>query len=265
MAQITYDLIYENNEGLVMSPSYLIDKFFYGVSFCAPDGRIMTEDDIKAFIFAGQAEVERWLGIKLQRQIISESKDFVLEDWRAWGFIRSTYPIVQPFTLDGYVNTIRQVQYPPEWLSVRKTNDGKLYQKNLYLVPVGSAVANFQSIVFSGITPHLGFLNMPNIPNYWQMVYGTGFNEIPADILKVIGYLAAIPVYMFLGNGLLLLPGMNSYSISIDGLSQSKSIEAGGYTTRVNQMLAELYGANGRDGLLKQLKEYYNSFNLNVC
>lgn len=265
MGSIVYDIKFQQNDGLLVSPSFLIDNCLYGVQLCTSDGRTLSYDTMKNYILAAQAEVERYLDLKLNHEIIEERKDFYLEDWKAWGYVRCTYPINKAFALDGWVNTIRQVQYPKEWLSSRKTSDGRLFQRNLYIVPVGSAVANFQSIVFSGITPHLGFLNMAHIPNYWNITYGTGFDKMPEDIIKAIMYLAAIPMYMWLGNAILPYPGLNSYSISIDGLSQSRATDAGGYKTRIDQLKQDLYGGGGVPGLLNSLQQYYNTLNLTVC
>lgn len=257
MSETLYQLNYQVNQGLVVSPSFLIDMCFYGVKLCTVDGRSLSQQVIEQYLLAAQDEVERMLNIKLKRQIIAERKDFSIDDWRTWGFIRTTYPANSAFEMTGYVNTIQQVNYPVEWLSVRKTNDGVLYQKNIWIVPVGNATTSYQSIVFSGITPHLGFRNLDIIPNYWNIVYGTGFDKIPNDIIKAICYLAAIPIYMWLGNAI-LQPGLNSYSIGIDGLSQSKSTEAGGYTTRIKQLKDELGDlSKNSSGLLKTLREYY--------
>lgn len=257
MAEIKYKFVY-NNEGLVVSPSFLIDMCFYGINLCRADGRTLSDAVIIQYLKAAQSEIERLLGIKLQKQIIKENKDFYLDDWKSWGYIRCTYPAREVFGLDGYVNSVKQVQYPIEWVSTRKTSDGKLYQKNIFLVPVGQGVANQNSIVFSGITPHLGFLNMPNIPNYWQIIYGTGFDKVPDDIIKAICYMAAMPLYMWLGNAI-LPAGLNSQSISIDGLSQSRSIEAGGFSTKIKQLQEQLGSLDSKsNGLLANLRDYYN-------
>jgi hypothetical protein len=262
---ITYSLPYNNlNTQLPVSVSQLLQDMFYGVKMCTPTGDIITDKTIEGFIKLGQEEIERTLTLKLFKTVVDESKDFYVEDWGAWNTLQTTFPVRKAFELNGFINTVRQIQYPPEWLSTRKTSDGRFYRRNIFLVPMQGGTVNQGSVVFSGITPHMGFMKLTNIPNYWQMVYTTGFDQIPADIIKAVEYLAAIPIYMILGNAILSKAGLTSQSIGLDGLSQSKSIDAGGYTAKIKQIKDELIGTPQQPGLMNQLRDYYNGYNFTV-
>lgn len=256
---------WKTKEGLVISPSFLIQSCFYGITLCTPDGRSLSNETITFYIKAAQSTVERLLNVKLNKELIIEDLSFYTDDWKNWGNVTTTYPVVQAFEMNGYINTTQQIIYPKDWLSVRKTSDGKLYQRQIFTIPAGNATGLSQSVVFSGTSPHLWFLRMGQIPNYWRVVYGTGFDKVPDDIIQAILYLAAIPIYMWLGNAI-IQPGLSSYSIGLDGLSQSKSIEAGGFTTRIKQLQDQLGTLDPQSsGLLKTLKEYYNGMTLTVC
>ena len=86
-----------------------------------------------------------------------------------------------------------------------------------------------------------GYLN--NIANYWNIEYCTGFNNVPTDILNVIGQFAAIKIFHILGD-LIIGAGIASQSLSIDGLSQSigttSSATNAGYGARIQGYLKEL-------------------------
>lgn len=264
MPSIKYDIKLKQDEGLLFSPSFLIQNCLYGVKLCNSDGRALDNSVITTYIKAAQTEIERWLGISLTKRVIIEKEDFFINDWKNWGFIRTSFPVVKPLAINGYVNTVRQVVYPEQWLSSQKTSDGRFYKREMFIVPVSNASAQFNSVVFTGITPNIGFQFMNNVPNYWEIAYGTGFNKIPADIIKAILYLAAIPLYMWLENAILPQSGLSNYSISIDGLSQSKSV-GNIYKGKIESMLLALGDGSQKPGLLLDLKNYYNSFTLTVC
>jgi hypothetical protein len=150
------------------------------------------------------------------------------------------------------------------------------------MVPTYNSVSSQNSIVFSGIMPNLNWFASygagGQIPCYWSMEYITGFDTIPNDILHVIGMIASIQILatlsdMLMGNrqagesGAGIGWGINSKSISIDGLSQSLSSGAsnGVFNARIKlyqQQLGDL--AQRQPGELQRLIDYYNSF-IMIC
>lgn len=231
----TFKIKYRKNTGLVMSPAELLEQYFYGTPIKEQDGREMSENTIRLYIDAAQKEIEKFLNLKLKPQIIEEEKDFYWLDFRQWGFMRMTYMVRFPLDLIGFISDQEQIRYPREWLSFRKTSDGELYHRNLYLVP-GNNNVRTNAIVFSGVTPHLGFLGRHEIPNYWRVTYCTGFDKVPSDLVNFIGKLAAINIFHILGD-LIIGAGIASQSIGIDGLSQSiattSSATNAGYGARI--------------------------------
>ena len=225
-----------------MSPTEMLETYFYGIKLTAQDGKIISEEMMKFYLQAALEEVENSLDIKMIPQIISEDKDFQFNDYMAWGYMVMTYPIVEGFKLEGYINDVIQIEYPKEWLSVKQTNDKKNFSRNLHLVPTnGTATSN--SVVFSGITPHLGFFGNKQIPNYWRPQYCTGFHKLPFDLLNFIGKMASINVFHILGD-IILGAGIASQSIGIDSLSQSISTTSSatnaGYGARVTGYIADM-------------------------
>lgn len=150
------------------------------------------------------------------------------------------------------------------------------------MVPTYNSVTSQNSIIFSGVMPNLNWFASyganGQIPSYWSQEYITGFDTIPKDIINAIGMLASISFLailsdMLMGNsqsgetGSGIGWGINSKSISIDGLSQSLSSSAkdGIFKTRIQQYQQTLGDVKGqKSGELQRLIDYYNSI-LMIC
>ena len=252
MGSLVFSLPFKKNDGLIISPQELLDLFFYGIPIREPGGQSISQETIRNFIFAAQAEIEKYLNTKLVRQIVTEEKDWFRNDWVQWGYIRTTYPVVEPISLNGFLGTQLQVQYPKEWLSARKTSDGELYHRHIYLVPNSNSPTTQGSVIYQGILPNFGYFGSTLIPNYWTMSFVTGFCKVPRDLLNIVGMMAALNLFVVMGD-IILSPGVTSQSISIDGLSQNISVNSG-YSSRIKQYLESIKTT------LERLKNYYGGF-----
>lgn len=246
MPQYKLDISYSKDEGLVISPSELIDMYLTGIPLCYPDGGSISMDTIKQKIKANQKQIENILSIKMAKQKITETSDFIREDFFRWGYVKAVFPIHEPISLNGYINNVHQVSYPKEWLSVMRTNDSTKF-RNLHLIPntAGGAVMTQNAFVFSGITPHMGFFGTDFIPNYWRMEYCTGWDKVPMDLIDAVGKASAIQILAIAGD-LIFGAGIGNQSISIDGISQTYSTtkgQAGAFSGRIKQY-AEEFNSN---------------------
>jgi len=247
MPELRLKIKFNKNEGLIMSPSELLDLYLSGIPLCHPNGAKVSQSTVKQKIVAAQRQLENFLSIKLNRQEIFETQDFNRQEWMSWGFIKTVYPIMEPKILEGYINEIKQVTYPKDWLSIKNNND-KTKFRNLHLVPNtggdGATMTN-HGFAFSGITPHLGYYGSDHIPNYWRVTYCTGWKpgEIPAELLDAVGKLAAMQLLSITGD-LIFGAGIGNQSISIDGISQTYSTTKGGgkgaFAGRIEQYKNEL-------------------------
>lgn len=226
-----------------ISPDELKERYFFGIPITDPSGNLMSDEVITDLISFAVAEVEGGLEIKLSKQIIEENFSYHINDWHSWGFIPTTYPVLEVYSMVGSVGTIeKQIEFPQSWLSVKRSTEKYAAQRRVFVVPtVGSAQQD--TIVYSGITPHLGWFSMSIIPDYWKITYCTSFKEPPGDILDYIGKLAAINIFHMMGD-IILGAGIASQSIGLDGLSQSISTTSSatnaGYGARVTGYLADL-------------------------
>lgn len=247
MPQLNLSVSYSKNEGLVMSPSNLVELYLSGIPMTYPNGGKISDATIRQKLIETQKKLENLLSIKINKQICKESKDFIRNEFFSWGYIKTTYLISDPISLEGKINNVRQVQYPKGWLSIKRDND-LVGSRNMYIIPNTSADSlerDNNSLVFSGITPHMGYFGGDFIPNYWGVEYWSGWepNDVPADILSVIGKSVAVQTLAIVGD-LISGAGIGSQSVSLDGISQQYSTTKGGgkgaFSGRVQQYQEEI-------------------------
>lgn len=244
MPSKTLTLKYKINQGIAFSADELLEGFFHGISICDEDGNDLSYNVIEDKIRAAQKQMENTLSVKLTKTFIKERREFIRGDYYTWGFLRVTYPISGVSSVQGYLNNVQQIDFPNEWLSTNsEINQEDLLNRQITLVPTGSNATVNGALVYIGVTPHLGFWGYEQIPNYWDVQYCTGFEDIPFDIREFVGKLASISVFAILGD-ILLGAGIASQSLSVDGLSQSiattQSAENSAYSARVRQYAGEM-------------------------
>ena len=223
MPSLRLKIQYNKNEDLIMSPSELVENYLFGIPLCSNDGRKMSMSAIKQHIKSAQTTVENLFSIKLTKQVIEENRDFIRQEFMSWGYIRTMYPIDYIDNLEGWINDVCQITYPREWLSIKKIEAVAVY-RNIYLIPnTGSkegATMTQNSLIYNGISPHLGWFGQTYIPNYWRTRYITGWDKIPADLMDFIAKYAALNVLAIIGDVLYGI-GVTSIQMSLDGVTQN--------------------------------------------
>jgi hypothetical protein len=277
MPTLNLSIKYNVNTKVPFSAQDLKDKY---LAFLPNDfncNKFISDETIEFYIQAATEQLESILGMKISRDVITERHDYIIDDWVQWGYIKTTYPVQSPVSLSGFLGQMEQVQYPFDWISVRETSDGKTYNREFRIIPIGSgATYNNTSALFLGsFNQQLSWWRQNrNVPNYWKMKYITGFpkDKVPADILQAIGMIATIPILGIISDAYAgrrgLGFGINSKSISLDGLSQSVSSSAsekGIFAARMKQYYDALFGVNGKNGLLEVLKDAYSAIMFTVC
>ena len=252
---LNFDIVYNVNDGLIFSPSEFIDMYLYGIPLIDKQGNSIPTSLITNIIKSAQQEVENWLSVKLNKQVIFEEKDYFREDWLSWGYLRTTYPVNEVFELKGFVNSIQQMDLPKEWLSCRKSND-EIKFRQVHVIPITASTIQTSNI-YNGVVP-LGFFQNNNIPNYWKIIYISGFDTIPLDLYNFIGKLASLNIFHIMGDLILGAPGITAKSISIDGLSQSYSTQSG-FKNRIDGYLKDL--AESKD----KLYTFYKGITILSC
>lgn len=243
--KLTFSINYKVSEGLSLSPSELVSLYFFGIDLCDPNGNILSDQVLESKIKESQAMIERTLNIKLGKQIIQERTDYNREEWKSFGYVGVSYPVNKPFKLEGFLNNVKQISYPKNWLTSRKDTE-KRHFRHVFVLPngvgSGSDDDNLKS-TYSGVIPYVGILAFSHIPNYWDCVYCSGYDKIPSEIIDLIGKLAAMQIFSILGD-ILLGAGIASQSLSLDGLSESisttQSAENSAFSARIKQYATEI-------------------------
>lgn len=253
--------------GNVISAQELKDNYLFGIDI-KKDGKYLPDSVYDFQINAAKAQVEQYLSLKIDLQIITENKDFHRDDWVSYGQVKGTYFVVCPLALQGFIGTTKQVDYPIEWITARKTSDGELYSRLIHVVPNNYSTYNQSAAIYVGLVPNAGWIGgSKHTPEYWMLKYITGFKHVPADIYNAIAMLASINV-LTIGNETMASAlgalGASSKSLSIDGLSESTSLYINGTTgifgARIKQYMEQLFGKDGKSGMLKDLRDYYGNF-----
>lgn len=253
MPSLTLDIVSKIDTETVLSVDRLQSLYLYGVQVQDKSGHSIPDSTYEFFLKSAQSEIEKFLGIKLTKQIIEENLDFYLDEFKNWGYVQTCYPVLKPFQLIGFLGNVRQIEYPSGWLTSRKTSDGETFYRRIFIVPVQSSeiVTQGASILYSGVLPYTALTSFRNIPNYWTCVYCTGFEKVPQDLLDLIGKLAAINILNIAGDLVLGKSALSSISLSIDGLSQSTSSSPSAYGPRIKALKDEIATST------KRLRTYY--------
>jgi len=262
MTQINFNINYGINSDLVISPKEIRDIYLFGVNIKDQNGASLDDEAVKFYIRSAQGQLEDYLYVKFKKQVIEESLTFYSEDFLRWGFIKTTYQVVCPLLLEGWFNTTKQVTYPKGWLSVKTSNTQDDVHRQINLVPAGSSTTHSEALTISGVVPQLGYAGWKDIPNYWKVRYVTGFTKMPAELVDIVGKLAAIQLFNIAGDLILGSAGIASQSLSIDGLSQSISTTSSatnsGYGSRILMYTNELKKS------LPDIKDQYKGFSFGV-
>lgn len=260
MPEITYQFKYGKNEGLVVSPEELQVLYFYGIDTKSKDGSEISSETIKMFILAAQQEIEKYLEIRFNKKFLEHTQNYYKDDyWGGFPILQVKLPVAKPLSFIGYLNGIEQIKYPLDWVNTKKDSEGN-YSKKMHLIPTGSTTSRANAdIILTGITAYLGLTSYGQVPNYFTVQYITGYNydDLPMDLLNIVGKYASINVFTILGDIPLGSAGITGVSLGMDGLSQNitTTLSSGNhaFSARVKQYAAEI------NDTLNRLKHYYKS------
>jgi hypothetical protein len=257
--KVVYTFKYKKNTGRLFSSENIMALYLFGIDIRDQQGQQLPLSTYEYYIGVAQKYIEDRYIIKFQKQVIAESMDLWSEDYGEFKPIQTEYPHVYGFVLEGQLGHIQQITYPPEWISSRYSNQDSFF-RSIFLVPNNGA-AKTNAVIYSGMIPTMYALGHRMIPNYWRTAYVTSFkNDLPLDIIDIVGKFASIPLLNIAGDLALGLPGLASTSLSIDGLSQSLSTTASAtssaYSARVKQYIEEIKDAD------KKLKSRYKGFTM---
>lgn len=233
---------FKQDTDLVLTAAELRRRYFFGIPIVDQSGKAMLDEDLEFYIRAATEEVERHLAIKLKKQIIEEQQEYLIDQARAWMLVKTTYPIREAFELNGQIGGATRIVMPKSWLSVTKNSDDRSFSRLIRLVPSPDS-SPVHNLLYTGIYPNFSAFGTRTLPNHWNVIYCTGWDVIPNDILNFIGLLTAVNIFHILGD-LILGAGIAEQSLAIDGLMQSisttSSAENSGYSARIKGYITDM-------------------------
>ena len=236
MPTLNFVIKNRKNRGLILNSRELLTLYFYGVDIVNQQGTDLSSTSIETYIRQAQEEIEKYLTIKLLKQVVTEQSDYYRDEFRGTGFLKTQFIVNTALKLEGYIGDYKQLEYPKEWLTENKLN-GLGTARQILVVPNSNVnTVSINAGLFAGsVIPHLGLVNANSIGSYWHKKYITGYGceEMPYDLLDIVGKWASIRVFNILGD-IVLGAGIASQSLSLDGLSQSI---AQGFSEGYNQDL----------------------------
>lgn len=257
--------------GPLLTVKQLKDKYLYGINLIGPDGVAFPDTTLQLCIDNAVSYLEHWLDMSISKVAnFEEYKDYRANDYYDWGFLQTdNVPVLSVNKLelvyfndeDGAPITIQKI--PQSWIRIQN-HDGMLR-----LVPNTRVPSSLMINQNGGYFPEL--LRSQMIPQAWKLTYTFGFEDgkIPQAINLAIGYIAATQALAVLGN-IVLGAGIGSFSISLDGLSQSVNTTQSAENTVFSGLIKEyqgyLLGKTKDDpfALLKILKNYYQGQNMSM-
>lgn len=248
MGQLTLTIKYKKNTGKVFSVSEFWAIFMYGINIQGGDGSKFSDEAVEYYLMAAQREIENFFNLKIVKQLIEiETLSYYRDDyWQQFPILKTKFPVREPISLTGMLNKMEQIVYPKTWLTSEQDSDG-IGKRRISVVPTGSSTTTANAnVILTGITTQIGFQKFNNIPDYWSIQYITGFDidNLPMDLINVIGKVASFGPLGIAGDMILGSAGIASMSLGIDGLSQSisttASAENAGYGARIKQYQGEI-------------------------
>jgi hypothetical protein len=263
MPNISYVSKYKKNTGLVLSPTELKELYLYGIHPLSRDGTVIPDYVWEQKIKSAQNEIEKFLAIKLCRQLFSEKLTYFQDDYlNNLPILNTSFPVFKTIRLLGLLNGVEQIRYPESWCNQYESSD-QGQTRRINIVPSGAAVGAATNVVLLGVMAQLGIRSLNLVPNYWTVNYTTGWtpDALPPEIVDVIGKLAAIQMLAIYGD-IVLPPGLSGQSLSIDGLSQSLNTPISGRNSafggRISQYILDIKDT------LQRLRNMYIGINFAV-
>lgn len=241
MGQLTFTIKYKKNSGLVFSVAEIWALYLFGIKIDGGQGTSFSNESIRRYIENAQKQVENWFNLRFCKQLVDQTLPYYRQDyWQEFPILLTNYPVQEPLSMIGMLNKMEQIIYPQGWLFCEYDTAMGQGKRRISVVPTGSSTTQGNAqVILTGITSQVGMQRFDNIPDYWRIQYITGWDidNLPMDLLNIVGMLASIPALDVAGDLILGTAGIAGQSLSIDGLSQSisTSISAtnAGYGARI--------------------------------
>lgn len=253
MGQLTLKIKYRKNTGLALSVAEIWSLYLFGIKIEGGEGTSFSDENMRFYIESAQRDVENWFNLRFMKQLVDQTLSYYRSDyWQQFPILQTNYPVRVPLSMIGMLNKMEQIIYPQGWLFCEYDTAMNQGKRRISVVPTGSSTTQGNAeVILTGITSQIGTQRYENIPDYWRIQYITGWDidDMPMDLLNIVGMLASVPILDIAGD-LILGAGIASQSLGIDGLSQSisstSSATNSGYGARILSYQKQIDEIKGR-------------------
>ena len=237
----------------LLTPETFISRFMFGIPLRSPiTKQTLTNEQITDFInrSANAFELEAQVDVfPVQRK---KRLPYQIDLYREFIYTELPNKPIQSVEQMAIVSSNNEMIYriPPEWIDTANFIDGRIN-----VVPLSPA---FNSVVQPGSSSVGGaFLVLIGFqewyPAYWELKYTSGLSSdgrLPTVINEAIGLRAAIMIL----NTLIPQFQLSSYSLGIDGVSQSQTNQAPQLYAQIRDQYQVQY-----DKIVQRIKMMYNN------
>lgn len=227
MAQLTLTIKYKKNSGLLFSVAEIWAFYLYEIKIQGGEGSAFSNEAVRRYIEAAQRQVENWFNLRFCKQLADQTITYYRPDyWQQFPILQTNYPVRDPLSMIGMLNKMEQIIYPQGWLFCEYDILMGQGKRRISVVPTGASTTQGNAqVILTGITSQVGMQRFDYIPDYWRVQYITGWDldQMPMDLINVVGMLATFGPLNIAGDLILGTAGIAAQSLSIDGLNQSIS------------------------------------------
>jgi hypothetical protein len=260
----------KRNVGPLINVETLKRDYLFGIDLTDEEGNPMSDETYQLALDNATSWLEHKLDIHVLPYLVTEDKDYRLNDYADWGYMYlNEYPVMQFIQMEMVY--FRDINGIPETIQIIPNNWIRLQNHDgiVRLIPNARFPATLQVDQSGNFFPEVLRSNL--VPHLWRLTYLAGFDDgaIPMIINQAIGLLAAIQL-MGVDGVSVYGPGIASTSISLDSLSENISTTNNSESSAYSAVIAEyrklLFGVekDDRTGLITILETYYKGQGVGV-
>lgn len=240
-----------------LTPAFFKKHYLVGLTLCGGDGQELDDDIYETHISTAIAKIEEITNVDiLSHTTVGERHDYRVSDYVQYGFLQLfRLPTLSVQAVRAVYPTGQTIQtFPTEWIRLDASHS------QIHLVPTSGSLAqvvmgqggDFLPLIFSG----LGYM-----PHLWEIDYTSGMDpvKLPRSVVDTILKYAAVELLQIMADTVTPV-GLQSSSVSVDGLSQSRSYQMPAFNARITAYKADL-GLPGtpdyNSGLISQIRASY--------
>lgn len=238
-----------------LTGEYLRKQYLTGFTFLGDNGQPLDDEWYEDFIQLGISRIEEIVNVDiLTRNNVAEKHDYHAQDWNAFGFIQLfRFPTRSVQEIRAVVTPGQTVVvFPNEYIRTM------VEHSQVQLVPTTGSLATIS--LGQGVEWLPFFSGRTYVPHLWEVDYVSGFDPeaIPRLVADAIMKMAVIEILTVISDTITPL-GQTSNSLSVDGLSQSRSFNLPAFKARIDSYSADLGlpASPNPTGLLQQIREQY--------